>query len=1244
MENKRSYLDNINEGRRRRPEPDTSLDEISKTLDRLESRLGRAIERGAPKSDENEITRRIEKLSQSVSRPHERPDSQAGRWAEPAVRPSSSRASLERAAFELERARRQEHEVSSIGGIAAELKILREELRDAMRAGMNDEFEMLRRELASILAEVPNSALNGELVMEFERLSDAIAQLADRSDDKNVKMLRLEMEELKSSIASLAREETLRAVDRRWDTFDTRWTAFEDRLSSDMRAPDPALDLLHQRIEEIGQAVNRLPESLSLRSLEERVRSLASALDQLVNRKTANPELYAAIDERLDEISRAIVASTPKSPVANFDPQPFERIEARISSLANQVAEVLADRSGEQAVDHLSQQMSSLSLRVDEIANRIDIPDQMVERLAHQIAGIAQKLDTVPAPQAADVVLRGMEDRFAHLSRLIEQRQGDALEQGRNLVHDLEQRLQEITARIDQRADAMQAGDGIMATIDARFNELAARLQASIGEPAEAGTLRALEMRLDDISGRLQTTAQQASSIDPDVLHNLEAQVRSLSEHLARPTAEVPEFEDITPRLENIERSLRENRTAVLDAARQAAEQAIGAFAKTASDAPDQGLRDELKALEVLTRKSDERNTKTFEAIHDTLLKIVDRLGTVESTAKATSAPQMRAGKIAVEAAPSIEPGDDSGMLADDGADDVQQNRSPAEAAAAAARAALDEDNEEAQAKGARTSLLGGLSRALTSRRDRHVVADERDEPEVALSTEAVEIDAERINEPLEPGTGAPDLNAIMRRVRDEKKAPVRESNDAAKSDFIAAARRAAQAAAAEAEILKKRQSDTAETAGRFGIGKIFKRARKPLALTLGAGLLVVGGLEASKIYLAETTAIPPQQSSQTIVSAPKLAQVVPEDVPAAAPQTNRPVRVVDNDPVSDAAVDTLAAIPDARDEIVTGGISKDDAPLAQTLPGASDEPAASATPEALSSEIVIDDIPLDAGPLPLREAAAAGEVKAVYEIGSRYAEGRGTSADPEKAMTWYMKAAETGFAPAQFRIGDLYQKGSGVERDAAKAKMWFQLAAQQGNASAMHNLGVLYAMGADGPADNESAARWFIKAAEHGVKDSQFNLGILTAKGMGMPQDLVEAYKWFALVARTGDKDALGKRDEIAATLGPDQLKQAQDKTELWKAKPVNPEANLVDIPESWRESGEVTASIDMKKAITNIQLILNQQGFDAGAADGVMGQKTKTAIAAFQKANGMQPTGEVDEVLVRALLERNKSAKAAD
>jgi localization factor PodJL len=271
-----------------------------------------------------------------------------------------------------------------------------------------------------------------------------------------------------------------------------------------------------------------------------------------------------------------------------------------------------------------------------------------------------------------------------------------------------------------------------------------------------------------------------------------------------------------------------------------------------------------------------------------------------------------------------------------------------------------------------------------------------------------------------------------------------------------------------------------------------------------------------------------------------------------------------------------------------------------------------------------------------LREAAESGDARALFEIGMRYSDGRGVKADMAEAAGWFEKSAELGFGPAQYRIGNFYEKAIGVERDVVKARTWYQLAAEQGNASAMHNLAVLYAMGADGTTDNESAARWFTKAADLGVKDSQFNLGILAAKGVGLPQSLEESYKWFAIVARTGDRDAAAKRDEIANSLRPEQLEKARAAAELWKPAPLDPDSNAVDIPESWEESPDTTAGIDMKKAVGNIQRILIKNGYDAGSADGVMGERTKTAIMAFQKDNDMSPTGQVDEQLVKALIAR--------
>jgi len=47
----------------------------------------------------------------------------------------------------------------------------------------------------------------------------------------------------------------------------------------------------------------------------------------------------------------------------------------------------------------------------------------------------------------------------------------------------------------------------------------------------------------------------------------------------------------------------------------------------------------------------------------------------------------------------------------------------------------------------------------------------------------------------------------------------------------------------------------------------------------------------------------------------------------------------------------------------------------------------------------------------------------------------------------------------------------------------------------------------------------------------------------------------------------------------------------------------------------------------------LLNNAGFKAGTPDGIWGQESQRAMRAFQEANGLDPTGAVDEATLRAL-----------
>ena len=137
-------------------------------------------------------------------------------------------------------------------------------------------------------------------------------------------------------------------------------------------------------------------------------------------------------------------------------------------------------------------------------------------------------------------------------------------------------------------------------------------------------------------------------------------------------------------------------------------------------------------------------------------------------------------------------------------------------------------------------------------------------------------------------------------------------------------------------------------------------------------------------------------------------------------------------------------------------------------------------------------------GPI-LRAAALKGDPTAAYEIGVRFAEGKGIAANFDEAAKWYDRAAQAGVVPAVFRLGTFYEKGMSVKKDVDIARRYYLQAAERGSAKAMHNLAVLDADGGGKGANYKSAAQWFRKAADRGVADSQFNLGILYARGIGV-------------------------------------------------------------------------------------------------------------------------------------------------
>ncbi|WP_164738584.1 sel1 repeat family protein [Aquabacter cavernae] len=197
-----------------------------------------------------------------------------------------------------------------------------------------------------------------------------------------------------------------------------------------------------------------------------------------------------------------------------------------------------------------------------------------------------------------------------------------------------------------------------------------------------------------------------------------------------------------------------------------------------------------------------------------------------------------------------------------------------------------------------------------------------------------------------------------------------------------------------------------------------------------------------------------------------------------------------------------------------------------------------------------------------LRTAALAGDPQAAYEVGMRFADGRGVETNQAAAMKWFALAVSRGSVPAAYRLGTIYEY---TDRNAVEARRLYVWAAERGNLRAMHNLGVLATEGAQGQADWAGALKWFRKAAEMGLADSQHNLGVIYARGLAGETNLAEAFKWFAVAAGQGDTASARKRDEVARRADEPSLNKARALAAAFVPGMSDAQANTVRAKPEW-------------------------------------------------------------------------------
>ncbi|MDX1540941.1 MAG: tetratricopeptide repeat protein [Geminicoccaceae bacterium] len=158
---------------------------------------------------------------------------------------------------------------------------------------------------------------------------------------------------------------------------------------------------------------------------------------------------------------------------------------------------------------------------------------------------------------------------------------------------------------------------------------------------------------------------------------------------------------------------------------------------------------------------------------------------------------------------------------------------------------------------------------------------------------------------------------------------------------------------------------------------------------------------------------------------------------------------------------------------------------------------------------------------------------------------GYGMVADPAKAAYWYRRAAAAGDLRAQYNLALLIGRGAGVDRDLGESARLLEEAAARGLAEAAHALGNRHRLGHGVSFDLEAAWALYRQAAEAGYASAQHALGNLYADGRGVPADLVAAWLWWHRASERGHLLARAALTRAERLMSSDELRRARRRAE---------------------------------------------------------------------------------------------------
>jgi localization factor PodJL len=579
-----------------------------------------------------------------------------------------------------------------------------------------------------------------------------------------------------------------------------------------LRNHDEEFAQLSSQLDMLRSMLNNAPQAQHFSSLEGQISNLADRLASLEsNVRESQQQAPSSIpssedlDYRLQSLQGLLEQLNPSDRLMRLEDQLIsladrlehgsDNVRGPLDALATQV-ESLTALVGQQGQASQEKTFAALADRVAELDQRLREGHESESRFDHVEQTLA-RIDDMLARQMETSGLGAIEDRLTHLTHQLDQQAS---------------RPAPAPAAFDPRA---------LAGLEAQISGLADRLDAAARDPYDTAHFEALTSRLDSLAEQFDRSQSRFDAVD---------RIGQDIQRLAQQPKSVP-MEGSPVLLEQTE--------GLAEAAALRALQQVGPLGGSSGDstldAILDGLKDDMHGLRQMAQSKEDATQQGLHSVSQALNGIVDRLASLEDQVRKSEqatasqqAPSVQMARQAIQPEAEQEKSAKGGLGRLLGRKKKKQAETTAEVPSAPEMKAADGKPLSAQQLLAQRAAMGrtapsaasvapqveAASAAAQSGPALHGGAQSKRAPSIQLSgkagnqamaaaaSTAPEIQQGHVEEaaPQQPAAAARPQGAQI--IRDDAgPTPQRNASGAvSKADFIAAARRAAQAAARESE------------------------------------------------------------------------------------------------------------------------------------------------------------------------------------------------------------------------------------------------------------------------------------------------------------------------------------------------------------------------------------------------------------------------------------------------------------